>query len=86
MRVSSELLEELKTGCGGGGGEGGGGAGGAALGGSGVSLEESFSTASLSRLFSNSLCLARRISFSSLISFISVSVCFNFVRRRASSI
>ena len=83
---------------GGGGGEGVGGGGGADEGGGGgggageevadgVSLVlKSLSKASLSLLSSNSLCLARRTSFISLVAFRSVSVCFSLVLTRPSSI
>ena len=52
----------------------------------GSSFEASFSTASLSLLFSNSLWRASRISFSSFLSFNSVSVCLSLVLIRANSI
>ena len=47
---------------------------------------KSLSTASSSLLFSNSLCLASKTSFISLVVFSSVSVCFSLVLTRPSSI
>ena len=80
--IEDEVWEE--AGCG--GGEGATGAGGEEYWAEGASLLSSFSTASLSLLSSNSLCLARRMSFISLVLLRSTSVCFNFVLRIPSSI